>query len=247
MPADGRSSEVLLRAEVLSARETVVSSARELTPRSVFVVTDWRPRVGTEVLLRISLPTHERAVETHATVVEQRESSGVGTHAGLVFSFQVAAASDQKRLEGLIERIAEGAGRSQRPDQVHRVLLVEDNDFIREMFAYGVAKYFAQRKDKVLLEEAGDAESARRMLEGSGYDLIIVDHYLPAEDGATFIARLRNDPRFAHCPVIAISVGGSEARDATLSAGADLFLDKPVVLRDLFATLQALSQRGAFA
>jgi hypothetical protein len=32
-----------------------------------------------------------------------------------------------------------------------------------------------------------------------------------------------------------------------LAAGADLFLDKPVVLRDLFKTLQVLSQRGALA
>jgi CheY-like chemotaxis protein len=58
---------------------------------------------------------------------------------------------------------------------------------------------------------------------------------------------LRRDPKFAHSAVVAISVGGRDAREATISAGADLFLDKPVVLRDLFRTQQVLSQRGALA
>jgi FixJ family two-component response regulator len=41
-------------------------------------------------------------------------------------------------------------------------------------------------------------------------------------------------------PVVAISVGGQDARDASMEAGADLFLDKPIVLVDLFDTLDKL-------
>jgi hypothetical protein len=51
----------------------------------------------------------------------------------------------------------------------------------------------------------------------------------------------------SRAPIVAISVGGSDAREAAISAGADLFLDKPVVLRDLFRTLQVLSQQGVLA
>lgn len=131
--------------------------------------------------------------------------------------------------------------------RTYRVLLVEDNAFIGDMFAYGISKFFAQRSGRVSFDHAGDASSAREKLESVLYDLVIVDYYLPSEDGAAFIARLRRDPRFAKAPIVAISVGGRDAREATMSAGADLFLDKPVVLRDLFQTLQVLSQRGSLA
>ena len=115
------------------------------------------------------------------------------------------------------------------------------------MFAYGIGKFFAQRSGHVRFDHAEDAASARQKLEDVLYDLVIVDYYLPTEDGAAFIARMRRDARFARSPVVAISVGGRDAREATMSAGADLFLDKPVVLRDLFQTLQVLSQRGSLA
>ena len=128
--------------------------------------------------------------------------------------------------------------------QLFRVLLVEDNAFIRDMFAYGMARYF-QRKASVLeLEHVGDAASAWDKLSSGPFDLLIVDYYLPVEDGATLIARLRREPRWAAVPVVAMSVGGKDAREASLSAGADLFLDKPVVLRDLFQTLEMLSAKA---
>jgi DNA-binding response OmpR family regulator len=41
-------------------------------------------------------------------------------------------------------------------------------------------------------------------------------------------------------PVFAISIDDVQARAATMAAGADLFLPKPVVLRDLFTTLDHL-------
>jgi hypothetical protein len=37
----GEALHFLFRAELLSARETVITYARELTRRTVFVVTDW--------------------------------------------------------------------------------------------------------------------------------------------------------------------------------------------------------------
>ena len=46
-------------------------------------------------------------------------------------------------------------------------------------------------------------------------------------------------------PIVAISVGGAEARQASIAAGADLFLDKPLVMRDLFTTLDLLTLREA--
>jgi len=249
MEMSEQASQVVLRTEIRSDKETVVSYARELTQSSVFVVTDWRPPLATEVVLRISFPSLVEPFEVHARVASYRAAAGVAHPAGVAFQFESQSARAAIAL--LLERIGAGARPSSRPgagqQRPYRVLLVEDNAFIRDMFAYGIGKFFEKRRGAVAFDHAGDAASAREKLDQSDYDLVIVDYYLPAEDGAAFIARLRQNPRFAHAPVVAISVGGRDARDATISAGADLFLDKPVVLRDLFHTLQVLSQRGSLA
>jgi CheY-like chemotaxis protein len=244
MSASESRSEFLLRAEIRSAYETVVSYARELTKRSVFVVTDWAPPRDTEVELRISFPSLFEPIHVRARVSERRGSRGVGSPAGLCFEFEFE--SDQAR-DAVARVVARLTGGPQPPagGRDYRVLLVEDNSFIRDMFAYGIGKFFAQRSAGMRFDYAADAASAWGDIEAGTYDLVIVDYYLPGEDGAAFIARLRRDPRFATVPVVAISVGGRDAREATMSAGADLFLDKPIVLRDLFKTLQVLSQRGA--
>jgi len=80
-------------------------------------------------------------------------------------------------------------------------------------------------------------------LAKSTYDLLIVDYFLPSETAASLIARLRADSRLARTPIVAISVGGRDAREATISAGADVFVDKPLVFRDLFNTLRVLAER----
>ncbi|HEY6463992.1 MAG TPA: response regulator, partial [Polyangiaceae bacterium] len=243
--ASDRPNEILLRAEIRSALETVVSYAREITSTSVFVVTDWRPPVETQVTLRISFPTLVDPVDVEARVAVHRPAQGVGHPAGLEFQFESQVARDA--VERLIEQLGPSRPSRAAEGRSYSVLLVEDNNFIRDMFAYGIGKFFAQRQGQVRFDHAEDAASAREKLENAQYDLVIVDYYLPSEDGAVFIARLRRDPRFAHAPIVAISVGGRDAREATMSAGADLFLDKPVVLRDLFKTLQVLSQRGSLA
>jgi CheY-like chemotaxis protein len=129
-----------------------------------------------------------------------------------------------------------------------RVLLVEDNRLIRDMFAYAVEKYFGPRAGNLRLDQAPDVETAWDLLEASSYDLVIVDYYLPNGDGASLITRLRSGgPALAGTSVVAISVGGSDVRRATLTAGADLFLHKPIALRDLFCTIEVLMQEGVDA
>jgi len=73
----------------------------------------------------------------------------------------------------------------------------------------------------------------------------VTDFYLPGTDGAQLVARLRRQPGLEHLPVVAISAGGKDVRAALTGAGADRFLQKPIVLRDLFTTLeQLLKEKG---
>jgi CheY-like chemotaxis protein len=124
-----------------------------------------------------------------------------------------------------------------------RVLLIEDNPQISEMFVYGVRRYFQERGVPAVIDPVADVPSAWRLLQQEKYDLVMSDYYLPGMDGATFISRLRQDPKLADLPVVAISAGGKDVQAAVIDAGANLFLHKPIVLRDLFATLDQLLQR----
>jgi CheY-like chemotaxis protein len=66
-------------------------------------------------------------------------------------------------------------------------------------------------------------------------DLIILDVYMPVMDGAAFLRHLRARPQQSGTPVIALSAGGQAAREAAMSAGADVFLDKPLRLNEVMA------------
>jgi CheY-like chemotaxis protein len=59
-------------------------------------------------------------------------------------------------------------------------------------------------------------------------------------NGAQLIRRIRENENFHSLPVIVVSVGGEEARQDSYAAGADLFLDKPVLLGQLFDSLRRL-------
>jgi DNA-binding response OmpR family regulator len=234
-------NRLMLRAELRHATESFVSYALELTASTVFVVTDWQAPIDTSVSIRLSFLDVIEPVEAMARVVGLRVAGSPGDLAGAVLRFEEASRAP---ILALVERLEEAsAAEGLATEHPFRVLLVEDNRFIRDMFAYGIRKFFQQPGFDV--DHAEDAEHAWHKLRATSYDLAIVDYYLPAEDGASLIARVRRDDRLSRMPVVAISVGGRDAREATISAGADLFVDKPLVFRDLFNTLRVLRQREA--
>ena len=238
----------LLRAEIESAKETVLSYAREVTLASIFVVTDWAPPVGTPVTVRLSFPNLIEPITVAARVVEHCGARGGGDPAGVRLAFDFASEASRAEVTALVARLTSDQPKTAGSvPRTYSVLLVEDNPLICDMFAYGIGRFFQQRRGSLRFEHADGVTSAWNKLANDSFDLVIVDYYLGAEDGASLIAKLRQDGRLAKVPVVAISVGGRDARDATISAGADLFLDKPVVLRDLFNTLHVLSQQGALA
>lgn len=232
-----RKDSAILRAEAALSDRILTSYAIELGETSVFLVTDALPSVGAKVSLRLSLARTIEPLSVTGVVSEIRLSSGPGAPSGFCVSFD---AEETKRAElgRFVRRLTNP--RAFVPRAELNVLLVEDNRLIRDMFSYAICKYFRERSGLVHLDQADDAVAAWEKLGQRQYDLVIVDYYLPMQDGATFIAKLRKEPRHVDASVVAISVGGSDVREATLSAGADVFLSKPLVLRDLFQTLEFL-------
>lgn len=224
-------SRFILRAELHRENETAISYAFDLTPYSAFVASDWTAEVGSPIELVLSFPRLLEPLRLHARVDEQCAPSGPGAPAGLLVRFDADA-----RLTSLLER----ASADEAPRAATRILFVEDNGFIRDVFEYGLRVFFEARGGYAV-DQAESAEIAWQQLGGTSYDVAIVDHYLPADTGAQLIERMRRDPRLSDLPIVAVSVGGTDAREACLAAGADLFLDKPLVFRDLFNTLRVLA------
>jgi CheY-like chemotaxis protein len=235
---------ILLRAEIEhDGHAPFVAHTLELAEDEAFVETDVQIEVGTVVRIRLSFPRLVEPFAVSGRVTGCAESTAPGEPAGLELAIEPASPADAAQLHTVLTTLAEEPG-VEALEGFH-VLLVEDNNLIRDMFSYGIRKYFRGKPGYVTVDHAADGASAWKMLADGAYDLAIVDYFLPELDGAQLVQRMRAEPRLATVPVVAVSVGGAAARDATLAAGADLFLDKPLVLKDLFATLERLNAHGA--
>jgi two-component system, cell cycle response regulator DivK len=102
------------------------------------------------------------------------------------------------------------------------VLLVDDSDDLRQLWRLWLTYW------NFSVDEARDGQEAVRKALLEVPDLIVMDLWMPVVDGVEALKRLRNDPRTATVPVVAISAQNSTPNESTvLAAGADAFLPKP--------------------
>jgi len=158
---------------------------------------------------------------------------------GAAIAFMPADAHERDQLRGLLERLDRAAPA---PTSPFRVLLVEDNRFAHKLFHHAVRRsQFEWRYGGALqIIGAGDGDEGLDVLAKVAIDLAIVDFFLPSINGAELIRHIRGQARWARLPVLVISVGGEGVREQALAAGADLYLDKPVLLKQLLNTLNLL-------
>lgn len=118
------------------------------------------------------------------------------------------------------------------------ILLVEDEPAIQELIAanLGRAGHHVVR--------AGDAESARGIVQSALPDLVLLDWMLPGMSGIEFARRLRADERTRTIPIIMLTARGEE-EDAVagLETGADDYITKPFSPRELVARIKAVLRR----
>lgn len=128
--------------------------------------------------------------------------------------------------------------RSDRPRAT--VLLVEDDDVVREVLAGA----FEDAGWKV--EIAASCEAMARVLRKStGIDVVVVDRHLPDGDGWACIGELRQGPS-SRSDVVVIAMTAHLAlsnAERALVAGCEAFLEKPcepkVVLEEAMRLLSA--------
>lgn len=116
-----------------------------------------------------------------------------------------------------------------------QIMLVDDESGMLDLVGL-----ILQRQGLSVLK-VKDAFTALALLESSNPDLFVLDVMMPGMNGIELCRRIRQRPETSETPVIMLSVrtDGQTKRDS-LEAGANLFLPKLAVQRELAAIVSEL-------
>jgi two-component system chemotaxis sensor kinase CheA/two-component system sensor histidine kinase and response regulator WspE len=110
------------------------------------------------------------------------------------------------------------------------VLLVEDSEIVRDMFA-GLLRGFGHA-----VIEAANGRDALTLLERSRPDVVVTDLEMPVMDGFELIERMRANPGVADLPIVVLTSRGSDVdKQRAGELGADAYLVKSEFNEDLLA------------
>jgi uncharacterized protein (TIGR02266 family) len=224
---------VTLLVEYEGADEFLVDYTDNLSSGGTFVATARELPIGSGVRLALSFPGLVETIGIEGVVRWTRtgEEPGVG--------IEFLGTEGGKRLAALIERI-----RARDPRVVARVvkvLVVEDNPHVASFIGSGLAGSSRRSADvSFSVQTATNGQDALTLLASEHFDAMIIDVYLPVIDGAHVISQVRSRLGLRDLPVIAVSAGGDAAREVALAAGANIFIDKPMRLRQVIETMRSL-------
>lgn len=117
------------------------------------------------------------------------------------------------------------------------ILLVDDERSIRDP----LAAYL--QKNGYRVTDAADTRSARKALENSAIDLLILDIMMPGEDGLSLCRHVRES---GDLPIILLTARSEETdRIVGLEMGADDYVVKPFSPRELIARIKSILRRAS--
>jgi response regulator RpfG family c-di-GMP phosphodiesterase/serine/threonine protein kinase len=118
--------------------------------------------------------------------------------------------------------------------RVHRVLIADDDAFIRQFCRLGL------EEEGVQCEEAENGLRGLEMMGQTRYDLALLDWSMPEMDGLEVCRQLRRTPPSANLKIILFSAHGTnDDVGRVLAAGADDYLTKPFSTVQLAARVKA--------
>lgn len=116
-----------------------------------------------------------------------------------------------------------------------RILLVEDNEMIRDMLSERL-----ERKG-FHVYRAVDGAQGVAAAKAENPDLILLDMSLPVMDGWQAARQLKASPETRAIPIIALTAHAIAGdREKTLAAGCDDYSTKPVDFPQLLTKIQSL-------
>ncbi|MCF1432584.1 response regulator [Agrobacterium vitis] len=117
-----------------------------------------------------------------------------------------------------------------------KILIVEDDEQIAGMVRDSL------NEQGMLVEVASDGAAMDAKMRALEFDLVVLDVMLPGEDGFSICRRLRGS---GDIPILMLtSVSSDIDRVVGLEIGADDYVTKPFVLRELTARIKGLLRRS---
>ncbi len=118
------------------------------------------------------------------------------------------------------------------------VLVVDDNSLNREVVTDLLLAV------QMNVDTAADGREAIGKITEHRYDVVLMDVHMPGMDGLSAARQIRSQPRFAALPIIALTAQALPAeREATVAAGMNAHLTKPIDESLLYTTLMAVIQK----
>ena len=119
-----------------------------------------------------------------------------------------------------------------------RILLVEDEESIRELVRFNL------EKEGFEVLETDDGEKAFELLKKEGADLAILDWMIPGMTGLDLCRLIRRDPEWKILPIIMLTAREDEIdKIVGLEMGADDYVTKPFSPRELMSRVKAVLRR----
>jgi two-component system alkaline phosphatase synthesis response regulator PhoP len=140
---------------------------------------------------------------------------------------------------------------------MHKIVVVEDDDNIRELLMYALAQSgfdVSGCADGRLFYEAlhGACNAAPNAplnaaaSDAKTPDLILLDIMLPGEDGISLLKKVRAFKKTESIPIIMLTAKGAEHdRVKGLDLGADDYITKPFSVVEVIARIRAVLRRSA--
>jgi CheY-like chemotaxis protein len=115
------------------------------------------------------------------------------------------------------------------------ILVAEDRDTSRELVrtVLSSAGY--------IVVEAADGQQAIEKASQVQADLVILDLYMPFVDGFGVLQRLREDERYRHIPVVALTASAMAGdSERAIAMGFTAYISKPVKMTELRREIERL-------
>jgi PAS domain S-box-containing protein len=177
----------------------------------------------------IGLVMSKRLVELMGGEIGVESTVGVGS----MFWFELGLAAVPQPVIDATESPAPHETRNQHGAALHTLLYIEDNRANMQL----VEQLIVRRPDLRLLS-AGDGRLGIEMAHIHQPEVILMDINLPGMSGIQALEILREDPKTAHIPVLAISANAMphDIRKG-LEAGFLRYLTKPIKVNELMDAL----------
>jgi DNA-binding response OmpR family regulator len=122
--------------------------------------------------------------------------------------------------------------------QNRTVVVVDDEPDIRDLLYYNLSR------EGFIVKSFSNPILSINYLQTNNPDIILSDWLMPEMDGLEFCRILKMDSKYKHIPIIMITCKGDRSDiDAALKTGADDYMTKPFLIKELIDRINKIIQK----